>query len=180
MLGTTRWTLHNDVWWACRLHLLMGRHARSLCHWSRNAAIISSLLTSFHRREVLRHDHKVPVITVSFGPSIISRRLSDSCCDRYYIILNNLGCILSSEVIACHKFPVDVNSFTLINHVLVSSPSHKVVSIDWYTAWTLEDVWTCQSIHYHRSSLDNSCSLRSYLRVVPYVIRHLFDTRLNT
>ena len=176
MLGTIRLTLHDYVWWACRLHLLM---CWPLCHWSRNAAIITTRLAStLDRGEVLRHDHQVPV-TISLAPSIITRHLTDSCCDRYYIILNSLRNILSCEIIACHQFPININPFTLIYNILVSSTSHKVVPIDWYTAWTLENVWTCKSIHNWRSTLNNSCSLRSNL-MRTYVIRHLFDTRLNT
>ena len=118
-----------------------------LCHWSRNAAILTTSMPSiFDRREVLRHDHKVPV-AVSLAPSIIARHLTDSCCDRYNIVLNNLRDILGGEVIACDQFPININPFTLIDNILVSSTSHEVVSIDWYPARTLKNVWTGKSVH---------------------------------
>ena len=152
--------------------------SRPLCHRACNAAILpTALLASiFEGREVLRHDHIVP-LTISLGPSIITGHLTDCSCDRYHIILNNLGSILSREIIACHQFPVNINPLTLIYNVLVSSASHKVVSVDWYSSWTLKNIWTSKSIH-DWSVLDNSCSLRSDL-VGSNVVRHLFDTRLN-
>lgn len=131
MLRTVRRALHDDVWRARRLHPLM---ICSLRHWPRNAAILTTLVPSvFEGREVLRHDHEVPV-TVSLGPPIITRHLTDSCGDRYHIILNNLGSILSREIVACHQLPININPFTLIYNILVSSTSHEVVSIDRYTA----------------------------------------------
>ena len=110
----------------------------ALCHRSRNAAILTttSLPSIFDRREVLRHHHKVPV-AVSLGPSIIARHLTDACCDRYNIILNNLRDILGGEIIACDQFPININPFTLVDYILVSSTPHEVVSIDWYPAGTL-------------------------------------------
>jgi hypothetical protein len=50
------------------------------------------------------------------------------------IVLNNLRDILGGEVIARDQFPININPFTLIDNILVSSTSHKVVSIDWYPA----------------------------------------------